>query len=115
MTDESQPDVRRTRIYLPILLGDNEENTHCILLLILLYLPVSTDESPYSLHTAKVFSTVLVRKCGSFQIPRATKILSARVQIMQNALSLWADTSYLAECGVSVVCLGLGLPQPSYG
>lgn len=31
---------------------------------------------------AKVFSLVLVRKCGNFQIPRIPKIPSARIQVM---------------------------------
>jgi len=68
-----------------------------------------------SRNIAKVFSRVLVRKCGNFLIPRMTKMQSARVQIMLERPILRVDTPYPAECGVSVVCLGSGLPQPSYG
>lgn len=68
-----------------------------------------------SRNIAKVFSRVLVRKCGNFLIPRMTKMQSARVQIMLERPILRVDTPYPAECGVSVVCLGPGLPQPSYG
>ena len=64
--------------------------------------------SLYSLHIAKVFSPVLVRKCGNFQIPRTTKIRTARVQIMLKALFNWADTPYLTECGVSSSLSGIG-------
>lgn len=66
------------------------------------------DNSSYSLHTAKVFSPVLVRKCGNFHIPRTTKIQSARVQIMLKALLFGADTPYLTECGVSSSLSGIG-------
>ena len=66
------------------------------------------DNSSYSLHTAKVFSTVLVRKCGNFLIPRITKMHSARAQVFKMTSFFEVGTPYLAECGVSSSLSGIG-------